>query len=86
MRNAGRYTMADVLARRMPAGRTRVTSAVSTMCIAVLCIAVLYVVAQSVAAGPLLEALVGIPYWAFVLITGAAILTYVILGGMVATT
>jgi cation/acetate symporter len=81
MRNAGRYTMADVLALRMPAGRTRVTSAVSTMCIAVL-----YVVAQSVAAGSLLEALVGIPYWAAVLITGAAILTYVILGGMVATT
>ncbi len=81
MRNAGRYTMADVLALRMPAGRTRVTSAVSTMCIAVL-----YVVAQSVAAGSLLEALVGIPYWAAVLITAAAILTYVILGGMVATT
>ena len=81
MRNAGRYTMADVLALRMPAGRTRVTSAVSTMCIAVL-----YVVAQSVAAGSLLEALVGIPYWAAVVITGAAILTYVILGGMVATT
>ena len=81
MRNAGRYTMADVLALRLPAGRTRVSSAVSTMCIAVL-----YVVAQSVAAGSLLEALVGIPYWAAVLITGAAILTYVILGGMVATT
>jgi cation/acetate symporter len=51
-----------------------------------MCIAVLYVVAQSVAAGSLLEALVGIPYWASVLITAAAILTYVILGGMVATT
>ena len=49
-------------------------------------IAALYVVAQSVAAGSLLEALVGIPYWVAVLITGAAILTYVILGGMLATT
>jgi cation/acetate symporter len=81
MRNAGRYTMADVLALRLSAGRVRVASGISTMCIAAL-----YVVAQSVAAGSLIEALVGIPYWVSVLITAAAILTYVILGGMLATT
>ncbi len=81
MRNAGRYTMADVLALRLSAGRVRVASGISTMCIAAL-----YVVAQSVAAGSLIEALVGIPYWASVLITVAAILTYVVLGGMLATT
>ncbi|MGZ4214527.1 MAG: solute symporter family protein [Solirubrobacteraceae bacterium] len=81
MRNAGRYTMADVLALRLSAGRVRVASAISTMCIAAL-----YVVAQSVAAGSLIEALVGIPYWAAVLITAAAMLTYVALGGMMATT
>ena len=81
MRNAGRYTMADVLGLRLSAGRVRVASAISTMCIAAL-----YVVAQSVAAGSLIEALVGIPYWASVLITAAAMLTYVVLGGMVATT
>ncbi|MBV9466314.1 MAG: cation acetate symporter, partial [Solirubrobacterales bacterium] len=69
MRNAGRYTMADVLALRLPAGRVRVVSAISTVCIAAL-----YVVAQSVAAGSLFEALVGISYWAGVLIAGAAIL------------
>jgi cation/acetate symporter len=81
MRNAGRYTMADVLALRLSAGRVRVASGISTMCIAVF-----YVVAQSVAAGSLIEALVGIPYWVSVLITVAAILTYVVLGGMVAAT
>jgi cation/acetate symporter len=81
MRNAGRYTMADVLGLRLAAGRVRVASAISTMCIAAL-----YVVAQSVAAGSLIEALVGIPYWASVLITATAMLTYVVLGGMVATT
>ena len=81
MRNAGRYTMADVLGLRLSAGRVRVASAISTMCIAAL-----YVVAQSVAAGSLIEALVGIPYWASVLITATAMLTYVVLGGMVATT
>jgi cation/acetate symporter len=81
MRNAGRYTMADVLALRLPLGRVLIASGISTMCIAAL-----YVVAQSVAAGSLIEALVGVPYWVGVLITVAAILTYVILGGMVSTT
>ena len=81
MRNAGRYTMADVLGLRLPIGRVLVASGISTMCIAAF-----YVVAQSVAAGSLIEALVGIPYWVGVLITVAAILTYVIVGGMVSTT
>jgi cation/acetate symporter len=81
MRNAGRYTMADVLGLRLPVGRVLVASGISTMCIAAF-----YVVAQSVAAGSLVEALVGIPYWVSVLITVAAILTYVVLGGMVSTT
>ena len=40
-------------------------------------IAAFYVVAQSVAAGSLIEALVGIPFWVSVLITVAAMLTYV---------
>ena len=81
MRNAGRYTMADVLALRLPLPRVLIASGISTMCIAAF-----YVVAQSVAAGSLIEALVGIPYWVSVLITVAAILTYVVLGGMVSTT
>ncbi|MBV9807886.1 MAG: cation acetate symporter, partial [Solirubrobacterales bacterium] len=54
--------------------------------ISTMCIAAFYVVAQSVAAGSLIEALVGIPYWVSVLVTVAAILTYVVLGGMVSTT
>lgn len=81
MRHAGRYTMADVLAPRLSAGRVRIASAISTMCIAAM-----YVVAQSVAAGSLVEALVGIPYSVAVLLTGVAILIYVTLGGMLATT
>ncbi|HEY2769623.1 MAG TPA: cation acetate symporter [Solirubrobacteraceae bacterium] len=81
MRNAGRYTMADVLALRLPIPRVLVASGISTMVIAIL-----YVVAQAVAAGSLVEALAGIPYWVGVLITVAAILTYVTLGGMLSTT
>ncbi len=81
MRHAGRYTMADVIGLRLPINRVLVASGISTMCIAAF-----YVVAQSVAAGSLIEALVGIPFWVSVLITVAAILTYVVLGGMVSTT
>jgi cation/acetate symporter len=81
MRNGGRYTMADVLALRLPIGRVLIASGISTMCIAAF-----YVVAQSVAAGSLIEALVGVPYWVGVFITVAAILTYVVLGGMLSTT
>src|SRR5207302_10279671 len=65
----------------LPIGCVLVASGISTMCIAAC-----YVVAQSVAAGSLVEALVGIPYWVSVLVTVAAILTYVVLGGMVSTT
>lgn len=81
MRLAGRYTMADVLGLRLPLGRVLVASGISTMCIAAF-----YVVAQAVAAGSLIEALIGVPYWVGVVITGGAILTYVVLGGMLSTT
>jgi cation/acetate symporter len=81
MRNAGRYTMTDVLAFRLGARPARTAAGVTT-----LCIAAFYVVAQSVAAGALFEALVDIPFWAAVLITVAAMLAYVLFGGMVATT
>jgi cation/acetate symporter len=81
MRNAGKFTMADVLAFRLRQGPARVAAAVTT-----LSIAAFYVVAQSVAAGSLIEALVGVPFWVSVLVTVAAMLTYVLLGGMVATT
>jgi cation/acetate symporter len=81
MRNAGKFTMTDVLAFRLREGPARVAVAVTT-----LCIAAFYVIAQSVAAGALFEALVGIPFWVSVLVTVAAMLSYVVLGGMIATT
>ena len=81
MRNAGRYTMTDVLAFRLSQRPARTAAGITT-----LCIAAFYVVAQSVAAGALFEALVGIPFWVAVLLTVAAMLAYVLFGGMVATT
>jgi cation/acetate symporter len=81
MRNAGKFTMVDVLAFRLRQTPARIAAAVTT-----LAIAAFYVIAQSVAAGSLIEALVGVPFWASVLVTVAAMMTYVLLGGMVATT
>jgi cation/acetate symporter len=81
MRNAGRFTSTDVLAFRLRPGPARTAASITT-----LCIAAFYVVAQSVAAGALFEALVDIPFWVAVLITVAGMLAYVLFGGMVATT
>ena len=81
MRNAGKYTMADVLAFRLEPGRARTAAAVGT-----LTVVALYLVAQMVAAGALIEGLTGLKFTVAVVITGAGMLAYVIFGGMLATT
>jgi cation/acetate symporter len=81
MRNAGKYTIADVLSFRLRERPARVAAAIGT-----LAVAAFYLIAQMVGAGVLIQALVGIDFSVAVLITGGFMLTYVILGGMVATT
>jgi cation/acetate symporter len=81
MRNAGKYTIADVLAFRLRERPARVAAAMGT-----LTVAAFYLIAQMVGAGVLIQALVGIDFSIAVLITGVFMLTYVIFGGMVATT
>ena len=81
MRNAGQYTMADVLSFRLNQRPARTAAATGT-----LFVAVFYLLAQMIAAGALIEALAGLSFPVAVLITGAAMLTYVIFGGMIATT
>ncbi len=81
MRNAGRFTMADVLALRLKERPIRGAAATST-----LVIAILYLVAQLVGGGVLLGALTGISFTPAVLLTGTAMLIYVVFGGMLATT
>src|SRR4051795_1555319 len=81
MRNAGKFTIADVLAFRLRERPARVAAAIGT-----LAVAAFYLIAQMVGAGVLIQALVGIDFAVAVLITGGFMLTYVILGGMVATT
>jgi cation/acetate symporter len=81
MRNAGKYTMADVLAFRLDARPARTAAAIGT-----LFVVGFYLVAQMIAAGALFEALAGIAFPVAVVVTGAFMLVYVLFGGMIATT
>jgi cation/acetate symporter len=81
LRNAGKYTMSDMLAFRLNERPARVAAAVGTISVVAF-----YLVAQMIAAGALIEGLTELNFVAAVLITGAVMLTYVIFGGMLATT
>ncbi len=81
MRNAGKYTMADVLTFRLRERPARVAAAMGT-----LTVAAFYLIAQMVGAGVLIQALVGISFELSVLATGIFMLCYVVFGGMLATT
>src|SRR5215217_7922661 len=81
MRNAGKYTIADVLAFRLNEKPARVAAATGT-----LAVAAFYLIAQMVGAGVLIQALVGFSFEVAVLLTGVFMLCYVVFGGMVATT
>jgi cation/acetate symporter len=81
MRNAGKFTMADVLTFRLRQRPARTAAALGT-----LAVAGFYLIAQMTGAGVLIQALVGIDFWIAVLITGAFMICYVVFGGMLATT
>src|SRR5215218_3336863 len=81
MRNAGKFTIADVLAFRLRERPARTAAALGT-----LSVAAFYLIAQMVGAGVLIQALVGIDFTPAVILTGIFMLCYVVFGGMVATT
>jgi cation/acetate symporter len=81
MRNAGKFTIADVLAFRLRERPARTAAALGT-----LAVVAFYLIAQMVGAGVLIEKLVGINFSLAVLLTGVFMLCYVVFGGMVATT
>src|SRR3954467_10878163 len=81
MRNAGKFTIADVLAFRLRERPARTAAAGGT-----LAVAAFYLIAQMVGAGVLIQALVGIDFSLAVVLTGGFMLCYVIFGGMLATT
>ena len=80
-RNAGKYTMGDVLAFRSSPKPVRAAAAIST-----LAVSTFYLTAQMVGAGKLMELLLGIPFRYAVSGVGALMVFYVVLGGMIATT
>src|SRR6201997_3701022 len=84
LRNAGRYTMADVLAYRLKPRPVRAMAAVST-----LTVSTFYMIAQMVGAGALVALLLkdsGISYRTAVIGVGILMIVYVVFGGMLATT
>lgn len=81
MRNAGKYTIADVLSFRLKQRPARTAAALGT-----LAVVAFYLIAQMVGAGVLIQALVGIDFAIAVIITGVFMLCYVVFGGMLATT
>jgi cation/acetate symporter len=84
LRNAGKYTMADVLAYRMRPRPVRAMAALST-----LTVSTFYMIAQMVGAGALVSLLLkdtGVSYEMAVIGVGTLMIIYVVFGGMLATT
>jgi cation/acetate symporter len=82
LRNAGKYTMADVLAYRLNPRPVRAMAALST-----LTVSTFYMIAQMVGAGSLVKLLLpGVSYEMAVSGVGLLMIVYVVFGGMLATT
>jgi cation/acetate symporter len=81
LRNLGKYTFADVLATRLKQTPVRLAAAVGT-----LSTVIFYLIAQMVGAGSLIKLMFGLQYETAVMIVGAAMIAYVLFGGMIATT
>jgi cation/acetate symporter len=82
LRNAGKYTMADVLAYRLSPRPVRAMASLST-----LTVSTFYMIAQMVGAGALVKLLLpGVSYELAVSGVGVLMIVYVVFGGMLATT
>ncbi len=82
LRNAGKYTMADVLAYRLKPRPVRAAASLST-----LTVSIFYMIAQMVGAGVLVRQLIpGVTYEVAVIGVGVLMVVYVVFGGMLATT
>lgn len=81
LRNLGKYTFADVVASRLRQAPVRIAAAIGT-----LATVIFYLIAQMVGAGGLISLMFGLNYETAIVIVGAAMLAYVLFGGMIATT
>jgi cation/acetate symporter len=81
LRNLGKYTFADVVALRLKQTPVRIAAAIGT-----LSTVIFYLIAQMVGAGGLIKLMFGLSYEVAISIVGAAMIAYVLFGGMLATT
>ncbi len=81
LRNLGKYTFADVVAYRLQLRPIKILAALGSIAVVIL-----YLIAQMVGSGKLIQLVFGIPYDVAVIIIGALMITYVLFGGMLATT
>src|SRR2546430_5145841 len=80
LRNAGKYTMADVLAYRLKARPVRAMAALSTITVSTF-----YMIAQMVGAGALVTLLLRRSHWSYetaAIGVGVLMIIYVVFGGM----
>ncbi len=80
-RNAGKYTLGDILSFRTSPKPVRAVAAISTVTVSLF-----YLIAQMVGAGKLMQVLLDIPYQVAVIGVGVLMVGYVVFGGMKATT
>jgi cation/acetate symporter len=80
-RNIGKYTLGDILAFRNNPKASKTVAALSTITVSTF-----YLTAQMVGGGVLIKTLIGIDYHISVIGVGILMLTYVVFGGMKATT
>ncbi|HET6515092.1 MAG TPA: sodium/solute symporter [Thermodesulfovibrionales bacterium] len=81
LRNLGKYTFADVVAYRLNQRPIRAAAAAGS-----LVVVLTYLIAQMVGAGTLIKLMFGIPFEVAIIVTGTLMISYVIFGGMIATT
>lgn len=81
LRNLGKYTFADVVAYRLQQRPIRAAAAAGS-----LVVVLTYLIAQMVGAGTLIKLMFGLPFEVAVVVVGALMISYVLFGGMIATT
>ncbi|XMB67484.1 cation acetate symporter [Mycoplasmatota bacterium zrk1] len=81
MKRLGKYTFADALDAKFNSKGIQLFAGIST-----LVVSMFYLIPQMVGAGTLVEPLLGIPYWAGVLMVGTIVIIIVATAGMTSTT
>src|SRR3972149_2367800 len=81
LRNLGKYTFADVVAFRLRQRPIRAAAAAGS-----LAPVLFYLIAQMVGAGTLFKLMFNLPFEAALVLVGVLMISYVLFGGMIATT